>query len=105
MTVQHQNQPFSTTWKDERAITSTSISSLLNDKPPPPPQQERHIHVPSRNRPNEQDITNNKTNVDKPFVCNQCDQSFSRSHNLKSHLATHSPEKPFQVKFSLDYIN
>jgi uncharacterized Zn-finger protein len=104
MTVQHQNQQISTTWKDERATTSTSISSLLNDKPLTQ-QQEHHTHAPTSNAPNEQDITNNKTTVDKPFVCSQCDQSFSRSHNLKSHLATHSPEKPFQVKFSLDYIN
>lgn len=100
MTVQHQNQPFTATWKDERATTSTSISSLLNDKPPPP-QQEHHTHLPTPHTPNEKDITNNKTTVDKPFVCSHCDQSFSRSHNLKSHLATHSPEKPFQVKFFL----
>ncbi|KAI8366673.1 uncharacterized protein BYT42DRAFT_587466 [Radiomyces spectabilis] len=33
---------------------------------------------------------------DKPFACHECDQAFSRPHNLKSHLATHSSERPFQ---------
>lgn len=33
----------------------------------------------------------------KPYVCNQCDLSFNRAHNLKSHLATHSTARPFQV--------
>ncbi|KAI8638700.1 hypothetical protein BD408DRAFT_351421, partial [Parasitella parasitica] len=77
--AQYQNQ-----CKDERSSTPTSISSLLNDK------SQNETHLPT---PDEQDT---KTAAEKPFVCKQCDQSFSRSHNLKSHLATHSPEKPFQ---------
>lgn len=94
MTVQHQNQP-AETWRQSNERTSstssTSISSLLNDKPP-----QTATHLPTPKSPtNDQDPV--KPVVDKPFVCNQCDQSFSRSHNLKSHLATHSPEKPFQV--------
>lgn len=92
MTVQHQNQP-TDTWKqpDEKtaSASTTSISSLLNDKP------QTATHLPTPKSPHDQDSV--KPVVDKPFVCNQCDQSFSRSHNLKSHLATHSPEKPFQV--------
>ncbi|CAO3656052.1 unnamed protein product [Mucor fragilis] len=93
MTVQHQNQP-AETWRQSNERTSstssTSISSLLNDKPP-----QTATHLPTPKSPtNDQDPV--KPVVDKPFVCNQCDQSFSRSHNLKSHLATHSPEKPFQ---------
>src|SRR6185369_16879217 len=32
----------------------------------------------------------------KPFVCPECNQTFSRQHNLKSHALTHSQEKPFQ---------
>ncbi|CEP17872.1 hypothetical protein [Parasitella parasitica] len=81
MTAQHQNQ-----WKESRSSSSTSIPSLLNEKPP------NATHLPT---PDEQD-SNTKTVAEKPFVCKQCNQSFSRSHNLKSHLATHSPEKPFQ---------
>lgn len=34
----------------------------------------------------------------KPFVCNVCNQTFSRQHNLKSHALTHSQEKPFQCE-------
>ncbi|KAJ2908820.1 hypothetical protein GGI21_002502, partial [Coemansia aciculifera] len=33
--------------------------------------------------------------ADKPFACEQCDLSFSRQHNLKSHALTHSTERPF----------
>lgn len=40
----------------------------------------------------------NTTTVDKPYVCHECEQTFSRPHNLKSHLATHSSERPYQVK-------
>ncbi|RIA92599.1 hypothetical protein C1645_764475 [Glomus cerebriforme] len=32
----------------------------------------------------------------KPYVCSECNQTFSRQHNLKSHALTHSQEKPFQ---------
>lgn len=34
----------------------------------------------------------------KPYSCPECHQTFSRPHNLKSHLTTHSSERPFQVK-------
>lgn len=34
----------------------------------------------------------------KPYPCPECHQTFSRPHNLKSHLTTHSSERPFQVK-------
>ncbi|KAI8084658.1 uncharacterized protein BX664DRAFT_300064 [Halteromyces radiatus] len=32
----------------------------------------------------------------KPYSCPKCEQTFSRPHNLKSHLATHSSARPFQ---------
>ncbi|KAF7726741.1 hypothetical protein EC973_008515 [Apophysomyces ossiformis] len=35
---------------------------------------------------------------EKPYACHECDQTFSRPHNLKSHLATHSSERPFQCE-------
>ncbi|KAL9543827.1 hypothetical protein MBANPS3_007924 [Mucor bainieri] len=103
MTVQHQNRP-AETWRQSNERTtsstsssSTSISSLLNDKPPQ--TATTHLATPKSPTHHEQEVDAvNKPAVatDKPFVCNQCDQSFSRSHNLKSHLATHSPDKPFQ---------
>jgi uncharacterized Zn-finger protein len=33
----------------------------------------------------------------KPYSCKQCGQAFSRPHNLKSHLATHSSLRPYKV--------
>lgn len=39
----------------------------------------------------------NSLSSDKPYVCKECDQTFSRPHNLKSHLATHSTERPYQA--------
>ena len=44
----------------------------------------------------------------KPFTCTQCDQTFSRAHNLKSHFATHSMERPYKVyiyMFTFTYIS
>ncbi|KAI9258830.1 hypothetical protein BDA99DRAFT_440550 [Phascolomyces articulosus] len=32
----------------------------------------------------------------KPFRCHECGQTFSRSHNLKSHSATHSLVRPYK---------
>nr|CAG8443575.1 2867_t:CDS:2 [Entrophospora candida] len=32
----------------------------------------------------------------KPFTCLECNQTFSRQHNLKSHALTHSKEKPYR---------
>ncbi|KAJ1865205.1 hypothetical protein LPJ73_000078 [Coemansia sp. RSA 2703] len=33
--------------------------------------------------------------AEKPYACDQCDLTFSRQHNLKSHALTHSTERPF----------
>jgi hypothetical protein len=44
----------------------------------------------------------NSLSTDKPFVCKECDQTFSRPHNLKSHLATHSTERPYQASKTLN---
>lgn len=42
---------------------------------------------------------NNQTTDAKPYPCPECHQTFSRPHNLKSHLTTHSSERPFQVSY------
>lgn len=34
----------------------------------------------------------------KSYPCPECNQVFNRAHNLKSHRATHSATKPFQVR-------
>ncbi|KAK9702484.1 hypothetical protein K7432_011225 [Basidiobolus ranarum] len=41
---------------------------------------------------------NRTSNPEKPFTCDQCDQTFSRQHNLKSHYLTHTQERPYQCK-------
>lgn len=83
-TTTHEAKP---TWNSRQ---TSSISSLLNDK------QSNYLLTPST--PDE--IIENDESLpayERPYVCKQCDQSFSRAHNLKSHLATHSTERPFQV--------
>jgi uncharacterized Zn-finger protein len=35
---------------------------------------------------------------EKPFVCTQCNKSFSESTKLKVHMKKHAGEKPFMCK-------
>ncbi|OBZ86818.1 Transcriptional regulator CRZ1 [Choanephora cucurbitarum] len=49
--------------------------------------------------PNQNNTRNSQPAVPteaKPYPCPECHQTFSRPHNLKSHLTTHSSERPFQ---------
>lgn len=39
----------------------------------------------------------NMTTEQRPYPCPECNLTFSRPHNLKSHLTTHSSERPYQV--------
>jgi uncharacterized Zn-finger protein len=90
-------------------LPSNSTTSPLSAKLPP-------IHSSNRRSVdwlNEKPLTESKTlptmtttspsgspvpdTNDKQFACNQCDQTFSRPHNLKSHLATHSNERSYEV--------
>ncbi|KAI8353662.1 hypothetical protein EDC96DRAFT_273330 [Choanephora cucurbitarum] len=41
---------------------------------------------------------------DRPYACTHCHQTFSRTHNLKSHLATHSTTRPFQCETCHHYF-
>jgi uncharacterized Zn-finger protein len=95
MTIQ---QTWNTNSNKRHTTVSSSISLLLNGKQP------EQNYLPTPNTPDEEEeeeeeneSTTTKTE-NKPHICKQCDQSFSRAHNLKSHLATHSAERPFQVK-------
>ncbi|KAJ2767024.1 hypothetical protein IWQ56_003489, partial [Coemansia nantahalensis] len=36
--------------------------------------------------------------AEKPYACDQCELTFSRQHNLKSHALTHSSERPFSCE-------
>jgi uncharacterized Zn-finger protein len=52
--------------------------------------------INSNNRPN--GSTNNSTRVQKhpaTFQCNLCPKRFTRAYNLRSHLRTHTDERPF----------
>lgn len=40
----------------------------------------------------------NMTTEPRPYPCPECNLTFSRPHNLKSHLTTHSSERPYQVR-------
>ncbi|ORE08755.1 hypothetical protein BCV72DRAFT_248596 [Rhizopus microsporus var. microsporus] len=40
--------------------------------------------------------THDNTAESKPYSCPECHQTFSRPHNLKSHLTTHSAERPYR---------
>ena len=33
---------------------------------------------------------------EKPYMCNQCDMSFSQNSNLITHIRTHAGDKPYQ---------
>lgn len=35
----------------------------------------------------------------RPFVCDVCNSAFSRNNTLKTHMMTHSGEKPFECPF------
>jgi uncharacterized Zn-finger protein len=96
MTTQPRQEPWIPANTSNIRHTS-SISSLLNDK-----HQQQNNYLPTPNEEEEQEqaaatIMMTMTTENRPYICNQCDQSFSRANNLKSHLATHSNERPFQV--------
>lgn len=60
---------------------------------PPRPDQPHHRGSPTRGMslPN----STSKSPGSKKHRCNHCGTEFTRHHNLKSHLLTHSQEKPF----------
>ncbi|KAI9482769.1 MAG: hypothetical protein EXX96DRAFT_555568 [Benjaminiella poitrasii] len=62
-------------------------------KPPttPPPSNNNGLSVKSTTS-----ATTASPTEAKPYPCPECHQTFSRPHNLKSHLTTHSSERPFQ---------
>lgn len=74
---------------EEKAPTSLSFPGVLQPGPamsaPAPP--DRHYSLPNNG---EAASTSNKKHK-----CPYCDTEFTRHHNLKSHLLTHSQEKPY----------
>lgn len=57
-------------------------------------------HLPTPTSPVEAHLFSQftvKTPSESVFICPDCNHTFHRAHNLKSHQATHSTTKPFQV--------
>ncbi|KAI8885975.1 hypothetical protein K501DRAFT_178648 [Backusella circina FSU 941] len=52
--------------------------------------------VPQHNSNRDSATLQSPSSDSKPYPCPECHQTFSRPHNLKSHLTTHSSERPFQ---------
>ncbi|KAH8555026.1 hypothetical protein BGW37DRAFT_420020 [Umbelopsis sp. PMI_123] len=81
----------------------TSTSAIRNSQSPPTTNATVSSSITSRSGYGSFPLKsatsddNNTISSDKPFVCKECDQTFSRPHNLKSHLATHSAERPYQA--------
>lgn len=84
--------------------TPTSSTTSPSKSPPPPPAGVAAAGRPANPKTNT-DEDNHSGATNKPFACHECDQTFSRPHNLKSHQATHSSERPFQVNTSKTNIN
>ncbi|KAG0758824.1 hypothetical protein G6F33_010641 [Rhizopus arrhizus] len=56
-------------------------------------------HLPTPTSPVEAHLFSQftvKTPSESVFICPDCNHTFHRAHNLKSHQATHSTTKPFQ---------
>ncbi|KAI3397597.1 hypothetical protein diail_10569 [Diaporthe ilicicola] len=74
---------------DEKTATSLSFPGVLQPGPamgaPAPP--DRHYSLPNNGE--------SASASNKKHKCPYCDTEFTRHHNLKSHLLTHSQEKPY----------
>lgn len=57
-------------------------------------QQETHEYESSAPSPSPSDTDAN--DEDRKYICDHCAHVFTRKHNLKSHLLTHTLEKPFR---------
>ncbi|KAL1936329.1 hypothetical protein VTP01DRAFT_463 [Rhizomucor pusillus] len=98
------------TQKQQQQQQRASISSLLNEKQsieeylPTPVTPATVYPLPTDATSSPQGATTTTTTTTtttdnegarKPYACHKCNQTFSRPHNLKSHLTTHSSERPF----------
>ncbi|ORX49435.1 hypothetical protein DM01DRAFT_1409422 [Hesseltinella vesiculosa] len=89
----------------EETPSSSPISLLLNKnaEDPTPVDDTQSSYTTFSVRPPEEPASSRGTLV-RPYACPECEQSFSRPHNLKSHLATHSNIRPFQCTTCSQYF-
>jgi uncharacterized Zn-finger protein len=105
--------PIMVSREDSRSSTvdkwsHTSSSPIRNSQSPPSSNATVSAAITSRSGygsfPLKSGLTDGDIYHDKPFICKECDQTFSRPHNLKSHLATHSAERPYQASTFLNGV-
>lgn len=82
----HSTRP-SVEWMNDHGNKQNTNETTLSTSP-----------IPETN--NNDSIPDNDTSTtsDKQYACGECDQTFGRPHNLKSHLATHSNERSYEVR-------
>ncbi|KAI5962356.1 CRZ2 [Candida pseudojiufengensis] len=95
---QHQPQaPPSTTNIDYSSLVSYTISPSLKRK-----RRKRKDNTTSTTKPLLPSITNpgsNLNDISESFPCTLCDKVFQKPYNLKSHMKTHSSDKPFPCSY------
>ncbi|KAI8143880.1 hypothetical protein BJV82DRAFT_609748 [Fennellomyces sp. T-0311] len=85
---------------------ATGFPLLTSTKSLRPNELSAASPLPSPQPTSEEERAQKKAPVaaDKPYACTECNQTFSRPHNLKSHLTTHSSERPFQCDICKNYF-
>ena len=88
---QSHNNHFSSS-QSLQAPAARTEHKALTYPPQPPPEHDASIS------PRGMSLPGSKSSSSKKHKCPHCSTEFTRHHNLKSHLLTHSQEKPFSCQ-------